>query len=129
MSRSKVTKYNVNLKISSMTQTPDKFPEGTLLLPFIYIGDQVFDFLVFPKEICSIEVDVPESCKGNIDKIRDCSLDYTCFPGYKRICTLSEPFLSPFIQTLLNALSGQGVPDYPPIVKDAMNELGRSRLA
>jgi hypothetical protein len=39
-------------------------------------------------------------------------MKYEYWPGAMRICTVSEPFLTPVVQHVLNTMGGIGVPDY-----------------
>lgn len=115
-------------KPNSLTDKTGDFSEGTLLLPFVPVANARFNFLAFPKEIFNISLEPPKTA-DTVDKIRNCSLSYDMFTDYGRICTLSEPFLTPFIHTLVQVLSGLGVPDYPPPVKNIINESSRASLA
>ena len=49
-------------------------------------------------------------------------LKYDFMLGYKRLATLSEPFLTNLIDSILNCISGSGVPDYPDKIKAAIFE-------
>jgi len=116
-------------RISSLTQTPKSLADGTLLLPFVPIGKEFLNFLVFPKEITSIGLSDPANAGGDVDKIRNSSLSYEHFNEFERACTISEPFLTPFIDTLLETLSGLGVPDYPGPVQTTIHERSKAALA
>jgi hypothetical protein len=124
----KITADNLDFKIPSIANTPSRLADGTLLLPFVPIENRFFDFLIFPKEIVSIPIEAPASAEGDVDKIRQSGLSYDSFPGFQRLCTLSEPFVTPFVVTLLSALQGQGVPDYPPVVRETIQARSRAAL-
>ena len=124
----KITAGNLDFKVGSLATTPQKLSDGTLLLPFIPVESALLDFLVFPKEIASVEVPGPAEAEGDINKLLPLGLSYSRFGGFKRVCTLSEPFLTPFIITLLDTLAGQGVPDYPRIVKGAIHDRSKKAL-
>jgi len=115
--------------INSLTKTPNKLADGTLLLPFLPVGKELLNFLVFPKEITSVCIADPANADGDVDKIRNSSLSYEYLNEFERTCTISEPFLTPFIDTLLETLSGLGVPDYPGPVQDTINDRSRAALA
>ena len=125
----KITADNLDFKIPSIANTPRRLADGTLLMPFVPIEGRFCDFLIFPKEIISVPIEAPASAQGNVDKIRNSSLSYDSFPGHRRLCTLSEPFVTPFVVTLLSALEGQGVPDYPPIVQETIQARSKAALS
>ncbi len=86
--------------------------EGPTILPCIPIGDSFYDYILFPKEISSIEVALPEEKKGNP---RIVPLDYshlTVVRGVDRI-SISEPFITPLVEHILYNISGYGVQDFP----------------
>jgi hypothetical protein len=124
----KVTAESLIFKVGSLAATPQKLSDGTLLLPFLPVDSALLDFLVFPKEIASFEVPAPAEAGGDVNKLLPLALSYSRFQGFTRVCTLSEPFLTPFIITLLDALAGQGVPDYPPIVKGTIHDRSKKAL-
>jgi hypothetical protein len=125
----KYKKEKTSFAINSLKASPNGFAEGSLLLPFVPVNNERFNFIAFPKEITSVHTSNPISDKNDVDKVRNTSLTYELFSGYDRVCTISEPFLTPFVDTLLGALSGLGVPDYPEAVKSVIDSRIKASLA
>ncbi len=115
----KFTVGGLNNVGTSLLNPPDRLG-GSILLPFVPLAGKITDFLLFPKEIISIEVPAPAGACDDISKIRECRLDYAAFGGYERVCAMSEPFLTPLIGALFGELAGHGVPDYPQVVRDVI---------
>ncbi len=106
-------KVHANLKVSSFSTPMEPFGKGgPLALPFLKYKGEVRNFITFPKEMTCRKVDIKEDSVN-----KDTSLVYGANFDYERIATISEPFLTPFIQNVLNALAGFGTPDYTDTVK------------
>lgn len=100
-------------------------PEGPFVLPFVPVGNDIVSFIGFPKEIRSQSI-IPESDTWNKlsrnDKAKQ-ALRYSFFSGTEKICSISEPFLARLVQHILATISGNGVPDYPPSIKDVIKKI------
>lgn len=96
-----------NLELSGMT--------GFFILPFINDDGTTFNFLGYAKDINSKRLAVPEEKKSE-------RLTLGALHGYTRICTVSEPFLTPLINEVLAQISGSGAPDYGKTTKTAIHE-------
>ena len=78
----------------------------------------------------SESIDLPPHLKGEglRKKLANEPLKYSYWPDAKKICTVSEPFLTPIIQHTLGVIGGYGVPDYPEgmkaILKKILDEFG-----
>jgi len=113
-------KYRANLKRSSFKNTcpssvsnkPDGYTEGCFLLPYVKRGQSFLNFIVMSKAICSEKIDCPEG------RNKDTALSYDILEGCKRIASLSEPFLTPLVSSILSAILGTGTPDYPSKIKN-----------
>lgn len=88
------------------------FAEGITIIPCIPLKNSFIDYILFPKEIFSIEIPVPELQKSNK---RNLALKYEYIVDYdkKDRITISEPFITPLVEHILYNISGYGVPDYP----------------
>ena len=100
---------------NSITNKINGISDGPLIFPFIKRQDQRNNYLCFPKELVSVKVDEPELSKKDLGNE---PLKYSTFRGYNKICSVSEPFLTPIITHLLNSIFGYGSPDYPVIIKN-----------
>ena len=50
-------------------------------------------------------------------------MKYAYWAGARRLCTVSEPFLTPVIQHIFNTIGGNGVPDYPDHMKQILKQI------
>lgn len=50
-------------------------------------------------------------------------MKYSYWSGAERVCTISEPFLTPVMQHVLNTIGGNGVPDYPEHMKEILKKI------
>jgi hypothetical protein len=50
-------------------------------------------------------------------------MKYAYWTGARRLCTVSEPFLTPIIQHIFNTIGGNGVPDYPDHMKQILKQI------
>ncbi len=86
--------------------------DGPTILPCIPSSTNYDDYFLFPKEIISVKIPVPESKKDNP---RTLQLDYSFISGFisdDRI-TVSEQFITPLVEHILHNISGYGAQDYP----------------
>ena len=119
--KSKGKLKNANFTPSSLTNI-SSFAEGLTIIPFVPSEETKFvDYLLFPKEIFSQKIPVPEQQKTNK---RSIPLKYDYFEEYeqdKRI-TISEPFITPLVEHILYNVSGYGVPDYPSSLQKEISD-------
>jgi hypothetical protein len=106
-------------KQNSFSEKMKSFSEGAFCMPFVSIDNRYKTFLFFAKTITYIQVPKPTLNQG--EKLKDKKFTYDIFDGYTRICTLSEPFLTPIISNILSAIAGHGCPDYGDATKTLLN--------
>lgn len=111
---------------ASLTSNINCLVEGPSVLPFIKVNGDFLNYLVCPKEICNIDILPPEGLER--DPLKKERLKYNYWTEYRRILTVSEPFLSPLIEHITKSLSGYGVPDYPEDVKNTIDKISREAL-
>ena len=71
-------------------------------------------------------IDIPKPAGLLDDKLKAEPLRYNHLEGYKYLFSISEPFLTPLVQKILNEISGLGVPDFrtaKEIIKGDSNNL------
>ncbi len=99
-------------KLTSLTN-PNQI-EGITILPGVKnIEGELFDYLLNPKEVFSVKINLPNI--KNIQNIRtNLRLLYNYWRGYsgKERIRISEPFLSPLIQFIMDNITGYGCPDF-----------------
>lgn len=79
-----------------------------LLLPYIPVEDnQLRDYLLLMQRHFTIECKVKEGSSLIYDDI-----------DYRRVCSISSPFLHPLIGTIISNLFGWGCPDYPSEIQE-----------
>jgi hypothetical protein len=105
--------------------------EGPFVLPFVSVDGKFVNFIAVPKDLNSIKIDTPKDWnKANGKALGSHPMKYPYWPDAKRICTVSEPFLTPVIQHIFNTIAGYGVPDYPvhmkEILKDILDEFSKT---
>ena len=101
-------------KISSLLAKVGSLAEGPFVLPFVPFAGAQGNFVAVPKDILSQRINLPSTFDAFTEKQRaNQAIKYPHWSGAERICTISEPFLTPVIQHVLNTLGGYGVPDYP----------------
>lgn len=99
--------------IISISNPLSKYGGNALYIPFIRIGEKYNDYILFPKEISCEKIELPdEKIELTDKKARDGALTYDYINKYKRVATLSDPFITPIIGNILSALKGYGAPDY-----------------
>lgn len=111
-------------KVNSFSSDMGSLP-GVLILPFLKCNNkknenEFKDFALFPKELRNEKVEIPNPHDGS--NLKDKSLQYGEGFGFQRIATISEPFLTPFIQHIFSTISGYGTPDYPKVVSDLISK-------
>ena len=108
-------------KQHSFSETMKSFSEGAFCMPFIQVKDNQYEtFLFFAKTITSIQVATPPI--NNDENLKTKIFTYDLFGEYSRICTLSEPFLTPIISNILSTIAGHGCPDYSDATKNLLDK-------
>jgi hypothetical protein len=51
------------------------------------------------------------------------AMKYSYWPGVERLCTVSEPFLTPVVQHIIRTIAGNGVPDYSDPMKTILKSI------
>ena len=120
--RALLTRKNSSIKniskISSLSNPVGSIGGSALYFPFLKINGCFKNYIAYPKEITSISIDMPEDLlkiEKVIDRIKP--LSYIHWDKYRRITTISEPFLTPVIMHIINSISGYGSPDYPTFLQ------------
>lgn len=114
----------LNGKINSMTNKIGDLSEGPFVLPFIQVNGTLKDFIAIPKQITPISIPFPKKFSSKSPKEKgNIPLQYSLWRGHKRICTLSEPFLTPVIDHIVKTLGGYGTPDYGEKVEKIFEEI------
>jgi hypothetical protein len=111
-------------KISSLLGQVGDLSEGPFVLPFVPLKEGMKNFIAIPKDLVSTRIPTPPTWTGftaNEKKLHP--MKYSYWAGAQRICTISEPFLTPVVQHVLNTLGGNGVPDYPEHMRDILKKL------
>ena len=110
--------------VSSLLGTVGDLSEGPFILPFVPVGATLKNFIAIPKELVSTRIPTPGNWGALTAKEKKYHpMKYSYWQGAQRICTISEPFLTPVIQHVLNALGGNGVPDYPDDMRDVLKKI------
>ncbi|MDR2145104.1 MAG: hypothetical protein LBE91_01415 [Tannerella sp.] len=106
-------------KQSSFSEKMQSFPDGAFCMPFVPINEIFKTFLFFAKNLTYIQVTKPALNQNETFKKKIFTYDH--FDGYMRICTLSEPFLTPIVSNILLAIAGHGCPDYSNATKTLLD--------
>jgi hypothetical protein len=115
---------NIPHKISSLLGKIGHLSEGPFVLPFVPVGAGIKHFVAMPKELMSTRITLPAGWTNFTHAQKnDDPMKYSYWPGSERICTVSEPFLTPVIQHIFNTMGGQGVPDYPDQMQDILKKV------
>ncbi|OQA90155.1 MAG: hypothetical protein BWY26_01508 [Elusimicrobia bacterium ADurb.Bin231] len=105
-------------KPSSLLGQIGELATGPFVLPFVPLDGEKKHFIAIPKDIVSQRIDLPAKYTALAEKDKSkIAVKYSHWLPAKRICTISEPFLTPVIQHVLNVVGGHGVPDYPEQMK------------
>ncbi len=99
----------INYNPSSISNHMNEMPDGAFCLPFVRFNDEYKSFILFSSTITNIKIEAPEIEKKQLASE---AITYSFLKEYTRICSLSEPFLTPLVMNLLNSLAGNGSPDY-----------------
>jgi hypothetical protein len=110
--------------ISSLLGQVGELSEGPFVLPFVPLDGELKNFIAIPKDLDSIRISTPAPWATFTHRQKKTHpMKYAYWPDAKRICTVSEPFLTPVIQHVLATMGGIGVPDYPEHMKDILKKL------
>ena len=121
------TKIKGEFSQTSLLSNVKCLTEGPFVLPFVEIEGEYLNYLVCPKEMCSVEVEKPARTPLR-EQLKKERLKYSDWSEYKRILTVSEPFLSPMIEHITKSLSGYGVPDYPTNLQETIKNISKEAL-
>ena len=111
-------------KISSLLGTIGELSAGPFVLPFVPVNGVTKNFIAVPKDLISKKITLPSGWSTFTEKQKkEDSMKYSYWSGAARICTMSEPFLTPVIQHILNTMGGIGVPDYPEHMKGILKKV------
>lgn len=111
-------------KIGSLLGQVGELSEGPFVLPFIPVDGALRNFIAIPKDLISTRIPTPPGWNEfSHNEKKAHPMKYPYWEGAQRICTISEPFLTPVIQHVLNTLGGNGVPDYPDHMKDVLKKI------
>jgi hypothetical protein len=111
--------------ISGLLHQVGELAEGPFVLPFVPVNKSMKNLLAIPKDLVSTRITMQlEKWTGLTEKEKGReALKYSYWPGTKRLCTISEPFLTPIIKHVLNTIAGNGVPDYPESMKTILKRI------
>jgi len=98
--------------------------DGPFVLPFVPFDGKLKNFVAIPKDLTSKRIPTPSTWdKLEKKQKKNAPMQYSDWPEARRICTISEPFLTPVILHILNTIGGNGVPDYPDQMKNVLTEI------
>lgn len=80
------------------------------MLPSVPIDKNKIDLVLYSNNIHTIDFELPEDLPK--DDVSNKPLQYDEFERFKYIATVSEPFNTPLIGTVIENLFGWGVADY-----------------
>jgi hypothetical protein len=111
-------------KISSLLGQVGDLAEGPFVLPFVPLKKGLRNFIAIPKDLISTRIPTPPAwTEFTHNEKKYHPMKYSYWTGAERICTISEPFLTPVIQHVLNTLGGTGVPDYPEHMREILKKI------
>jgi hypothetical protein len=114
----------LSAKIHSLLGKIGELSEGPFVLPFVPMNGGLKHFIAIPKDLSSTKITTPTDWSTFTEKQKkEHPMKYSYWSGAERICTVSEPFLTPVIQHVLNTIGGIGVPDYPDQMKDILKKI------
>lgn len=114
----------ISAKVSSLLGKIGELSEGPFVLPFIPINGSTKNFIAVPKDLVSTRITLPATWSSFTEKQkREDPMKYSYWSGAERVCTISEPFLTPVIQHILSTMGGNGVPDYPEHMKEILKKI------
>jgi hypothetical protein len=109
-------------KPNSLSDKLGSFPEGSFCLPFVPYDEGHKTFILFSPTITSFEIKT-----RNEENFKNKKLTYDQLIGFSRVCSLSEPFVTPLVENILTSLAGHGSPDYNKetkrLIEDSIKEI------
>ncbi len=110
---------------SSLLDSIGNLSEGPFVLPFVPLGGEIKNFLAIPKDFISKRITMYPGNWGSLsDKLKGReAMKYSYWPGTERLCSVSEPFLTPVVQHILKTIAGNGVPDYSDPMKTILKSI------
>lgn len=113
-------------KPSSLFDKIGDLAEGPFILPFVPVVGGRMDFMALPKDIETKTIPLPDKFSSLREKDRvEKAVEYDHWTGATKLCSVSEPFLTPLIQHVLSTIGGYGVPDYDAKMITILNEILR----
>lgn len=109
--------------ISSLLGKIGNLSEGPFVLPFVPKNGVLKNYIAMPKDLVSRRVPTPTGWNELGKAKKDHPMKYSYWAGAQRLCTISEPFLTPVVQHVFNTIGGNGVPDYPDHMKDILKKI------
>jgi hypothetical protein len=110
--------------IGSLLGRIGNLSEGPFVLPFVPMGGELKNFVAIPKDLVSKRVPTPAGWNElGKDAKKAHPMRYEYWEGARRLCTVSEPFLTPVVQHVFNTIGGTGVPDYPEHMKEILKKI------
>lgn len=98
--------------------------EGPFLLPFVPKAGAFKNFMAIPKDLVSRRIPTPEGWTDLPKNARKAHpMKYSHWNGAERLCTVSEPFLTPVVKHVFETIGGTGVPDYPENMKEVLRKI------
>jgi hypothetical protein len=111
-------------EIHSLLARIGNLSEGPFMLPFVPNDGKLKDYIAMPKELVSRRIPTPTGWNAfGKDAKKDHPIKYSYWAGAQRLCTISEPFLTPVVQHIFNTIGGNGVPDYPDHMKEILKKI------
>jgi hypothetical protein len=120
----KATKIPVTGKPSCLLGQIGDLSQGPFILPFVPAEGARKNFIAVPKDLIAARINLPVEFSALSEKQKSAiPVKYSHWQGAERICTISEPFLTPIVQHVLNTLNGNGVPDYPAHMTEILKKI------
>jgi len=102
-------------KLSSLVN-PSPIEFLTVLPSLVNINSTYFDYALNPKELSSLEINLPE------DKNVKQKLLINHIDGYKKYISISEPFISALFLFISQKFSGFGLPDFSEKLRQSVTD-------
>ena len=120
----KADKIPLSGKPSSLLGQIGDLSHGPFILPFVPAENARKNFIAVPKDLVTKRIGLPTRFSMLTEKQKSrIAVEYPHWPGAQRVCTISEPFLTPVIQHVFNTIGGNGVPDYPPLMTEILKKI------
>lgn len=109
---------------SLLARVGENLSDGPFVVPFVPKSGVFKNYIAIPKDLVSRRIPTPP---GWVDFSKDDkkthSMKYAYWQGAQRLCTVSEPFLTPVVQHVFNTIGGTGVPDHPDDMKEILKKI------